>query len=97
MVRMKNVDVEIYLNQFISFFDKNPNDLIDLIGDINKGVFYKKIEEQCYKNFENGDEVSLTQKQIIDIVISIKKVEQVDEKKILGVFQKTKFGMISLN
>ena len=57
----------------------------------------KKIEEQCYKNFENGDEVSLTQKQIIDIVISIKKVEQVDEKKILGVFQKTKFGMISLN
>ena len=39
---MKNVDVEIYLNQFISFFDKNPNDLIDLIGDINKGVFYKK-------------------------------------------------------
>ncbi len=94
---MKNVDVEIYLNQFISFFDKNPNDLIDLIGDINKGVFYKKIEEQCYKNFENGDEVSLTQKQIIDIVISIKKVEQVDEKKILGVFQKTKFGMISLN
>jgi hypothetical protein len=97
MVRMKNVDVEIYLNQFISFFDKNPNDLIDLIGDINKGIFYKKIEEQCYKNFENGDEVSLTQKQIIDIVISIKKVEQVDEKKILGVFQKTKFGMISLN
>ncbi len=94
---MKNVDVEIYLNQFISFFDKNPNDLIDLIGDINKGIFYKKIEEQCYKNFENGDEVSLTQKQIIDIVISIKKVEQVDEKKILGVFQKTKFGMISLN
>lgn len=94
---MKNVDVEIYLNQFISFFDKNPNDLIDLIGDINKGVFYKKIEEQCYKNFENGDEVSLTQKQIIDIVISIKKIEQVDEKKILGVFQKTKFGMISLN
>ena len=29
---MKNVDAEIYLNQLIGFFEKNPNDLIDLIG-----------------------------------------------------------------
>ena len=94
---MKNVDVEIYLNQFISFFDKNPNDLIELIGDINKDMFYKKVEEQCYKNFDNGDDISLTQTQLIDIVVSIKKVGQVDEDKIIGTFQKTKFGMISLN
>jgi hypothetical protein len=94
---MKNVDVEIYLNQLISFFDKNPNDLIDLIGEINKDDFYKKVEQQCYKNFESGDEISLTQKQLIDIVVSIKQVDQTDEKKILGVFQKTKFGLISLN
>ena len=94
---MKNVDVEIYLNQFISFFNKNPNDLIELIGDINKDMFYKKVEEQCYKNFDNGDDISLTQTQLIDIVVSIKKVGQVDEDKIIGTFQKTKFGMISLN
>ena len=68
---MKNVDVEIYLNQLIGFFDKNPNDLIDLIGDLLKETFYEKVREQCIKNSEQGGEVSLTQKQIINIVIDI--------------------------
>ena len=94
---MKNVDVEIYLNQIIAFFDKNPNDLMDLIGDIQKDEFFEKVKEQCYKNVENGDEISLTQKQIIDIVISLKKDEVIDEELIYGAFQKTKFGLIGLN
>ena len=51
---MKNVDVEIYLNQLIGFFDKNPNDLIDLIGDLLKETFYEKVREQCIKNSEQG-------------------------------------------
>ena len=50
---MKNVDVEIYLNQLISFFEKNPNDLMDLIGDTHKETFYQKVKEQCEKNVEN--------------------------------------------
>jgi len=96
---MKNIDVEIYLSQFINFFEKNPNDLIDLIGDSLKEEFYQKVEEACYKNFEKGEEISLTQKQIIDIVYELKKepsVEKVKEK-VFGVFEKTKFGLISLN
>lgn len=94
---MKNIDIDIYINQLISFFDKNPNDLIDLIGETDKESFYEKIKEQCHKNMENGDEVSLTNKQLIDIVVSLKKDNIISEEKIMGVFQKTKFGLISLN
>jgi hypothetical protein len=94
---MKNLDVEIYLNQLISFFEKNPNDLIQLIGNDLKTLFFEKVEEQCYRNIENGDEISLTHKQLIDIVVLLKNGNNVDEKLIQGVFQKTKFGLISLN
>ena len=93
---MKNVDVDIYLNHFKTFFDKNPNDLTELLGDVMVEDFYKKVEEQCYKNHDNGDEITLSQKQLIDIVVKLKKG---DVKIALtnGVFQQTKFGLISLN
>ena len=47
---MGNVDVDIYVNQFISFFDKNPEELKILIGDVDKNEFYLKVTEQCYVN-----------------------------------------------
>ena len=96
---MKNVDVEIYVNQLISFFEKNPNDLINLIGDSLKDRFFEKIKKQCLKNAENGEEVSLTQKQIIDIVVEMKS-EEVDEGKKLiihKVFEQNKAGVFCLN
>jgi len=93
-----NIDVEIYIKNFINFFENNPNELIDLIGDELKEVFYKKVEEQCYKNLDNGEDIVLTQKQWIEIVVDIKKGKP-DMKVLLtnGVFQKTKYGLISLN
>jgi hypothetical protein len=93
-----NVDVEIYIKNFINFFENNPNELIDLIGNDLKEVFYKKVEEQCYKNFDNGEDIVLTQKQLIEIVVGIKKGKP-DINVLLtnGVFQKTKYGLISLN
>jgi hypothetical protein len=96
---MSNVDVDIYVNQLITFFDKNPNDLIDLIGDLLKESFYEKVREQCIKNSEIGDEVSLTQKQIIDIVVELKKVKLIeyDKTKLYSIVQETKFGSIFLN
>jgi len=96
---MKNVDVDIYVNQFISFFDKNPNDLLELIGDVLKESFYEKVREQCLKNVENGDEISLTQKQIIDIVVELKKGHSLEDdlSKIRSIVQNTKFGLIFLN
>jgi hypothetical protein len=96
---MSNVDVDIYVNQLITFFDKNPNDLIDLIGNLLKESFYEKVREQCVKNSEIGDEVSLTQKQIIDIVVELKKVKSIDydKTKLYSIVQETKFGSIFLN
>jgi hypothetical protein len=93
---MKNIDVDIYVSQLISFFNNNPNDLIDLIGDSLKEAFYAKIKEQCLKNVKDGDEVSLTHKQIIDIVVKVKKGEVI-ESKVHSIIQETKFGNIFLN
>ena len=44
---MKNVDCEIYIKQVISFFENNPNDLMDLIGEVQRDEFYDKIRERC--------------------------------------------------
>ena len=93
-----NIDVEIYIKNFVNFFESNPNELIELIGDELKEVFYDKVKEQCYNNLDNGEEITLTQKQLIDIVVNIKKGKP-DVKVLLtnGVFQQTKYGLISLN
>ena len=72
---MNNLDVEIYMTQFVTFFENNPNDLLELIGDSNKDSFYELVKEQCEKNLSSGDEVSLTQHQIIEIVVKLKKVD----------------------
>jgi hypothetical protein len=81
---MKNVDVEIYINQFITFFNNNPNDLLELIGDVLKDDFYDRVKQQSLDNVGNGEDVSLTQKQLISIVVSLKQSqnEEVDMDKI---------------
>lgn len=95
---MKNVDVEIYLKHLIKFFNENPTDLMDLIGEDNKETFFKLIEEQCYDNLKNGDEVSLTRKQLIEITLKIKKQTPENLDIVLnGMYKETKFGKIWLN
>lgn len=96
---MNILDVEIYIKQFIDFFEKNPNDLIDLIGDKLKENFYQKVKEQCIKNYNNGDDVSLTRQQIINIVVNLKQTDEskLTEKTINKIFQNTKYGLIYLN
>ena len=96
---MKNVDAEIYLNQLIAFFEKNPNDLIDLIGELKKTKFYKRIKEKVYENVENGLELILTQQQLIDIVVDMydetnKTVKPIEIKTPVI---KTNYGIIFLN
>lgn len=96
---MKNVDAEIYLNQLIGFFEKNPNDLIDLIGQLKKNTFYKKIEEKVYENIENGLELILTQQQLIDIVVGMYDDTNKSSKpiEIKTPVIKTNYGIIFLN
>jgi hypothetical protein len=73
---MKNVDVEVYLTNLINFFEKNPNDLIDLIGELKKTTFYDKLREKSYENFEKGEEYIITQKQLDYIVENVKKIKK---------------------
>ena len=97
---MNNLDVEIYMNQFVTFFENNPNDLLELIGDSNRESFYDLVKEQCEKNLGSGDEVSLTQHQIIEVVVKLKKRDITNEKLVIiinKVFQSTNHGLIGLN
>jgi len=96
---MKYIEVDIYMNQLVSFFEKNPNDLISLIGELQKDDFYKKVKETCIKNFKENGEVIPTQKQLIDIVVELKQgpVSTHEMKSINQAFQKTKFGILCLN
>lgn len=96
---MNNIDAEIYLNNLVGFFEKNPNDLIDLIGQMKKDIFYEKIREKVYENAEKGEEIQLTQKQLIDIVVAMyddaEKKGQKIEVQVPVV--KTNYGIIWLN
>jgi len=94
---MKNIDCEIYISQMITFFENNPGDFMDLVGDVQKEDFYKKIREQSIKNLEEGNDYALTKQQIIDIVVELKVPELNDRLKIEKHIFKTKFGDIILN
>jgi hypothetical protein len=82
-----NVDVEIYLNGVIKFFKSNPKDLFTLIREVS------------LINLDKGDDVSLTQKQILEICLILNgkdpntpKIKPADNY----IFE-TKFGTIFLN
>jgi hypothetical protein len=94
---MRIIEVDMYINQLKSFFDKNPNDLIDLIGGIVVSDFYNEVTTQSTLNYENGDEASLTQKQIINIVIKLDVTNKKIKSEVYNVFQNTNFGKICLN
>lgn len=96
---MNNVDVEIYVNNLINFFENNPNDLIVLIGELQKEDFYNKLRQKVNENYQlNGDYV-LTKTQIIDVVVDLKIPETKKEttENLLKIIQKTKVGEIFLN
>ena len=62
-----SVDVDIYMNNIVKFFKENPKDLFNLIPKDKEEEFYVKIREVAFDNIENGKEVSLTLKQLIDV------------------------------
>ena len=98
---MGNVDCEVYLRQLITFFEHNPNDLMELIGTVQKQEFFDKLREQCEKNSQESDDHIITRQQMVDIVIRLKMPEMVNTEesieKIQGFIQKTKWGNMILN
>ena len=95
---MKNIDVEIYINQLIRFFETNPNDLMQLIGELQKEIFYDKLREKCEQNYLEDKDITLTREQIIDVVLELKFHDTPEkEESVSNFIQKTKFGDIILN
>jgi len=90
-----NVDVQIYLSNFKSFFNNNPNDLINLIGDGDKDKFFEMVQESVIKNNEKGEDLELTKKQLIDIMLILTK-DRVEEK-VENFILKGPYGDIFLN
>jgi len=91
----KHVDVEIYLKNIYSFFDKNPDQLKILIGSIDKDKFYYKLEQKSIENYKTKREPELTRKEMITAIWEL-HVEDVKKIK-RNPFQKTKFGVLCLN
>jgi hypothetical protein len=90
-----NVDVQIYLSNFKSFFNNNPNDLINLIGDGDKDKFFKLVEGAVIENYDKGEDLELTKKQLIDIMLILTK-DRVEEK-VENFILKGPYGDIFLN
>tara|TARA_R110000803_G_scaffold30543_6_gene68813 strand:+ start:525 stop:812 length:288 start_codon:yes stop_codon:yes gene_type:complete len=94
-----NVDVQIYISNFIKFFNDNPNELKQLIGVAKPDDFYEYVEKVSNDNFENGEDIQLTQKQIIKIVVELNHMGMKEEevKVNLKPYYETSYGLIFLN
>ena len=90
-----NVDVQIYLSNFKSFFNNNPNDLISLIGNNDKDKFFELVEGAVIENYDKGEDLELTKKQLIDIMLILTK-DRVEER-VENFILKGPYGNIFLN
>ena len=93
-----SVDVEIYMNNVIKFFRENPKDLLNLIPKDKEKEFYNKIREVALKNLEKGEDVALTQLQVIEVCseINVPSVTKFDVDQ-SHLFLRTNFGYMCLN
>lgn len=91
-----SVDVEIYMNNVVKFFKDNPKDLLNLIPKEKEKEFYLKIREIASTNYEDGKEVSLTQKQLLEICRELNS-SKTKKPEIPAGFIESKFGLICLN
>jgi len=95
---MDNVDVKIYVAQFKTFFSQNPEEFRNLIGQATAEDFYNELERIAFKNYENGNEIPLTQSQLIDLIVDLNKTTSKKiTKVVLSPYAEFKFGKIYLN
>lgn len=93
-----NIDIEIYMKNFEGFFEKNPDQLKQLIGNLNPKTFFLKIRNTVEKNVSEKKQLEPTRKQIIDIIVLMNGGSPVDEKKVKSMpFMNHHMGFIYLN
>jgi hypothetical protein len=95
---MGNVEIEIYMTNFVGFFKKNPDQLRILIGDFDGEKFYDKVRSLATKNHEEEKEIAPTRQQMIDLLLSMNKERELsDIKKVVKPFMEHHMGNINLN
>jgi hypothetical protein len=87
-----NIEVEIYISNLIKFFKDNPNDLENLISREYENIFYSKLKKYSYQNFENGEDIILTNDQI---TMAVKEVK--NHLNLSSYIQSTEVGILHLN
>jgi hypothetical protein len=93
---MKNLDIEIYMTNFKGFFDKNPEQLKQLIGDIDPEKFYDGIREIVEENSKEDEKpLEPTRKQIIGLLVDL-NINTKNVKKVLP-YMEHHMGLICLN
>lgn len=95
---MDSVDIEIYLSQVKTFFNQNPDQLIKLLGQASAEEFFNGVKRIAMKNMENGEDIQLTNNQMIQLVVDLNKPKQkVQTAEVLVPFIQHRFGHIYLN
>ena len=95
-MNMKNLDIEIYMTNFKGFFDKNPDQLKQLIGEIDPEKFYSGIREIVEENSkENEKPIEPTKKQIIGLLVDL-NINTKNVKKVLP-YMEHHMGLICMN
>ena len=90
---MSNVDIQIYISQIKTFFNENPEQLVKLIGNINPDIFFDEVEKVSTINYEKGEDIQLTNKQMVSILFKINK----GRTNGITAVEETKFGKLYLN
>ena len=95
---MGNVDIEIYMTNFIGFFKKNPDQLEILIGDLDSEIFYNEIRKLATENHDSQKEIAPTRQQMIDLLFLLNSGKKKAEvKKVITPFINHHMGQISMN
>ena len=76
---MKNLEVEIYMKNFKGFFDRNPDQLKKLIGEIGPDKFFNGVRSIVENNSTNEDKsLEPTKKDLIDLIVKLNRGSQVN-------------------
>lgn len=96
---MDNVDVQIYLSQIKTFFNENPEQLIKLIGKASPEDFFDGVLRVALENVEKGEDVQLTNNQMIQLVVELNEKQKTFLKtvEVIVPYVHHKFGKIYLN
>jgi hypothetical protein len=91
-----SVDVEIYMSNFKGFFEKNPEQLKQLIGKIDSEKFFNGVRSIVEENSkEDGKPLEPTRNQLIKLILDLNG-ETKNVEKVLPYMQHH-MGLICLN